>query len=153
MEIATNLCYGIAMFARVHAVNVTTAERTHTKTSLLTDDMCKDCTFRCVGCNEVFIEDEDPKVICEGSQYGQSCQSAARPYCSDCAWPEDGSPFRKYEGSLYGQFCQSTDEPVTSLIVVLIAHIYKTGIVHTYLFAVAVARWLVWSTILLCTCK
>lgn len=77
---------------------------------LLTDELnvyCRDCGYRCVGCDEVFIEDEDPKVICEGSHYGQSCPSAGRPYCSDCAWPDHvNGPYIACQGSRYGQSCQ-----------------------------------------------
>jgi hypothetical protein len=60
------------------------------KDCFVSEKMCKRCGFRCIGCETLFIEDEEPRVLCEGSRCGQPCPSKAGPYCSNCAWPEVG---------------------------------------------------------------
>jgi hypothetical protein len=56
---------------------------------LVTEDMCKNCGFICIECEDVIYGN---KMFCDGSRSNRSCPSAIGPYCYSCALPTEGPP-------------------------------------------------------------
>jgi hypothetical protein len=64
-------------------------EKRTCKECLVTESLCKECSYRCAGCENLFIELNEPRVVCQGLKCDGSCQFSTKPYCSNCAFSED----------------------------------------------------------------
>jgi hypothetical protein len=82
-----NVCMNPCSECLEHVASCEYCDGNMCKNCLLTEDLCKNCGFICVGCENVLIRmdegDDDNKLICDVT--GPNCVVPAGPYCLDCA--------------------------------------------------------------------